>query len=434
MEFDADLLREFLVAAGSQPDAVVGLTSTAELGEQGISREILAVLPALLSDALGAPVPDARLVEQGSLDDWSAFLRDSLDDAAVKRAAVARIVAGRRPLPPDQPYVIDRMRFEDAPGVARLFHEIYGDKYPVVDYFVPEQLTALNRRNAVLTLVARQPSGAIAGTAAFYRSSPPNPAIYEQGQLLVAPEYRHTSIAFRLLKRLDEVSRSMTHAEAFFGEAVCSHLVTQKTSVRQNYAVCGLELSLMPAGTYEKEGTSGRMSCLLHFRVDRDRHLPLYLPEPYRPVLDHVLSGFRLDRDVRYAADDVPRASRTVLTSRVFDFAQVERVQVAALGLDFPRHVKEMVDRACGRRLAVLQVYVNAGEPGVAFATGVLNREGFILGGFAPLWFGPDALLFQWLAAPPDFAAINLLSDRAKILLDHVETDWRQHQGGRRHA
>uniref|UniRef100_I2Q6X2 N-acetyltransferase domain-containing protein n=1 Tax=Desulfovibrio sp. U5L TaxID=596152 RepID=I2Q6X2_9BACT len=434
MEFDADLLREFLTAAGSHPDAVVGLTPGAALGKQGIAREIRAALPALLSEALGAPAPDTRLVEQGSLDDWAAFLRLNLEDATVKRAAVARIEAAKIPLPPDRAYEIDRMRPEDAPGVARLFHEIYGDKYPVVDYFVPEQLAALNHRNAVLTLVARLPAGEIAGIAAFYRSSPPNPAVYEQGQLLVAPEYRHTSIAFRLLKRLDEVSRSMTYAEAFFGEAVCNHLVTQKTAVRQCYDVCGLELSLMPSGAYAKEGASGRVSCLLHFRVDRDRHLPLYLPESYRPVLEHILSGFRLDRDVRYAADDVPSASQTILTSRVFDFAQVERVQVATLGLDFTRHVQEMVARACRQGLAVLQVYVNAGEPGVAFATEVLNREGFIFGGFAPLWFGPDALMFQWLAEAPDFAAINLLRDRAKILLHHLETDWRQHQGGRRHA
>ena len=434
MEFDADLLREFLLAAGSDPAAGVGLDPGAALGEQGISRESRAVLPVLLSEALGAPAPEARLVEQGSLDDWAAFLRENLDDATVKRAAIARIEAAMEPLPPNQAYAIDRMRPEDAPGVVRLFYTVYGDKYPVVDYFVPEQLTALNRRDAVLTLVARLPDGAIAGTGAFYRSSPPNPAVYEQGQLLVAREYRQGSIAFRMLKRLDELSHTMTRAQAFFGEAVCTHLVTQKTAVHQCHAVSGLELSLMPSGAYEKEGASGRVSCLLHFRVDRDQAQSLFLPESYRPVLTHILAGFHLDRDIRYAAEDVPSASRTVLTSRVFDFARVERVQVTTIGRDFARHVAQMVKRAVEQGLAVIQAYVSAGEPGVAFATEALNRHGFIFGGFTPLWFGADALLFQWLAEEPDFAAINLYTDQARILLGHIEADWQRHQGSRRHV
>ncbi|EHJ47562.1 hypothetical protein DFW101_1554 [Solidesulfovibrio carbinoliphilus subsp. oakridgensis] len=433
MDYDADLLKEFLLAAGSPPDAVAGLEPGVALGDQGVSPEIRAALAACLSEALGAPPAPPLLLERGSLDGWSAFLRDALDDAAVKRAAVARIVAGKKPLPPGQAHVIDRMRPGDAPGVSRLFHDIYGDKYPVVDYFVPEQLVALNRRDAVLTLVARLASGEIAGTGAFYRSSPPNPAVYEQGQLLVAPEYRQSSIAFRILKELDEVSRSMSFAEAFFGEAVCSHLVTQKTAVRQNYAVCGLELSLMPTGAYEKEGASGRMSCLLHFRVDRDRAQPLFLPESYRPVLEHILSGLGLDRDIRYAAHDQPAAPHTELASRVFDFAQVERVQVPAIGQDFAQQVEALAERGRRRGLAVIQAYLGAGEPGVAFAAEILNRHGFIFGGLAPLWFGHDALLFQWLAEPPAFAAINLLTDRAKTLLGHIEADWQRQQGRHRH-
>ena len=434
MEYDADLLKEFLLALGSAPDTVAGLDPAVALGDQGVSPAALAALPGRLAEALGAPAPGSHLVKPGSLDDWCAFLRDNLDDATVKRAAVARIVAAQEPLPPNQAYVLDRMRPEDAPGVARIFHDIYGDKYPVVDYFVPEQLTALNRRNAVLTMAARLPSGAIAGTGAYYRSSPPNPAVYEQGQLLVAAEYRNTSLAFRILKRLEDHARTAAFAEAIFGEAVCNHLVTQKAAVLYDYTACGLELSLMPSGAYEKEGASGRVSCLLNFRVARDRPQPLFLPEAYRPVLEHILAGFTLDRDIRYAVLDVPEPAQTVLDARVFDFAQVERVQVAAIGRDFEQHVDDMVKRAGSQGLAVIQVYLSAAAPGVAFATAILNRHGFIFGSFAPLWFGPDALMFQWLAEEPDFAAIKLYTDQARILLGHIEADWQLHQGRRHHA
>ena len=138
----------------------------------------------------------------GALEDWCLFAQAHFDEETVKQAAVARILAAETELAAGEPYELDMLRREDAPGVARLFHAIYGDKYPVIDYYVPERLTALNRQRQVLTVVARLPTGEIAGTGAYYRSSPPNAAVYEQGQLLIDHHYRNTSIAFRILKRL----------------------------------------------------------------------------------------------------------------------------------------------------------------------------------------------------------------------------------------
>jgi len=42
------------------------------------------------------------------------------------------------------------------------------------------------------------------------------------------------------------------------------------------------------------------------------------------------------------------------------------------------------------------------------------------------LWFGADALMFQWLAETPDFAAIKLLSKEAGLLLEALRTEWQQ--------
>ncbi len=434
MEFDAATLGEVLAAAGCGPDVAASLRSDLPLPDQGVPPAALAAFAALLAERFGAPPPPAPLLEQGSLDAWSAFLAAHLDDAAILRAAVARILADDKPLPLGEAYVLDRMQPRDALGVARLFHAIYDDKYPVADYYVPERLVALNRDKAVVTVVARLASGGIAGHGAFYRSSPPNPAVYEVGQVLVAPEYRQTSMAFRILSDLDARSRSMTFANAFFGETVCTHLVTQKTGHRQGYGSCGLELSLMPAGAYAKEGAAGRVSCLLQFRVDRDRRMPLFAPECCRAALEPILAELSLDRDVRFAVSDAPTASQTVLTSRVFDFAQVQRLQVTAIGRDFPDQAAAWDIQARSRGLAVVQVYLSAGEPGVAFAAEILRQRGYIFGGLAPLWFGPDALMFQWLAAPPDFTAINLLTDSAKALLAHIQAEWEQSRTQTGHA
>lgn len=426
MDCDIDTLKAFLTTAGCPIGTVAALSRDVPLAAQGLAVELCAALAQGLTEALGVPHAPASLWQEGSLDDWLDFVARHLDDETLKGAAIARIVEKTNIPPLGKTFALDQLRPQDALGVARLFYTIYGANYPVLDYYVPEKLVALNQQKAVLTLVVRAESGEIVGHGAYYRSSPPNPAVYEQGQLLVDPAYRQTSMAFRLLKELDAVSHAMTWAEAFFGEAVCNHVVTQKSGDRQGYVPCGIELSLMPDGAYAKEGAAGRVTCMMAFRVHRDKPLPLHLPEDCRPVLEPILSGFSLNRDIHFAASDVPQAPETVLDTRIFDLAQVERIQVATIGRDFPEHVAAIEERAVRLGLAVVQVFCNTTSPGVAFAVEALRQRGYVFGGFMPLWFPDgDALMFQWLATEPDFEAVQLLTDRAKAILEHIRKEWR---------
>jgi hypothetical protein len=421
----------FLAAAGCSVETIAASSPEVPLADLGVSPERAAALARCLTEALGTPDAPLPLVQAGSRNDWLDFVAAHQNDETLKRAAIARIVKHKAPIPVGKAYVLDRMRPQDALGVACLFHTIYDANYPVLDYYVPEKLLALNRQQAVLTLVVRLESGEIAGHGAYYRSSPPNPAVYEQGQVLVDPGYRQTSMAFRVLRELDAISHAMTWAEAFFGEAVCNHVVTQKSGDRQGYTPCGIELSLMPEGAYAKEGAAGRITCMMAFRVHRDKPLPLYLPEACRPVLEGILSGFSLRRDVRFDASDVPAAKETRLDSRIFDLAQVERIQVTAIGLDFPDQVAAIEERAVALGLAVVQVWCNTSRPGVAYAVKALQQRGYVFGAFAPLWFPDgDALMLQRLATQPDFEAVHLLTDRAKAILAHIREEWTAHGRG----
>lgn len=425
MDCDLDTLLAFLETAGCPAQTAASLARDVPLAAQGLAPETGQALAAVLTEALGAPAAPPELAGQGSLDDWLRFVARHRDDAAQRQAALARVVSAKAPIPQGRAYAIEAMRPADAPGVAGLFHTIYDAHYPVLDYFVPEKLIALNRQKAVLTLVARLETGQIAGHGAYYRSSPPNPAVYEQGQLLVDPAYRQSFMAFKLLRELDAVSHAMPWAEAFFGEAVCNHLVTQKSNDKQGYTPCGIELSLMPDGAYAKEGATGRLTCLIGWRVHQNRPLPLYLPEVYRPVAEGILSGFSLDRDVRFSPGDQPVCQETVLESRLFDLAQVERLQVAAVGRDFPTHADAIEERANRLGLAVVQVYLNASCPGTPWAAQTLRRRGYVFGALAPLWFPDgDALMLQRLAAEPDFEAVKLYADRAKAILAHIRQEW----------
>lgn len=338
---------------------------------------------------------------------------------------IERIRRDWREIEPDRKYAIGPLKPGDGQGIAQLFYSVYGDRYPVEDYYVPESIERLNAEGALLTVVARLESGAVAGQGAYYQSSPPNKALFEFGQLLIAPEYRNSLMVAKIVREMDRLSRTMAQAQGFFGEAVCTHLVTQKLVDKHGYAECGLEVSLMPAGAYEKEGAgSQRVSCLLGARVDRDHHMPLHLPACYRQAMELILRGFSLDREISFSAMDAPLATESSFDSRTFDFASVERVQVATVGSDFTDVVRTLDQDAKRRNLAVVQMFVNTGGPGAVFAVEALRARGFILGGLVPLWFGPDGILMQKLYVEPEFDAINLFSDRSKALLAFIRTDW----------
>src|SRR5512136_123848 len=89
------------------------------------------------------------------------------------------------PVDPGQSFEVDTFRPEDAVGVASLFYSVYGAEYPFETYYIPERLIAENANGNIYSVVARTAKGDIIGHGAIYRSSPPNPTLYEIGQYLV---------------------------------------------------------------------------------------------------------------------------------------------------------------------------------------------------------------------------------------------------------
>ena len=345
--------------------------------------------------------------------------------AEVKAAAIADLMAAWRDIPPGLKYRVEPLQPGDGRGVAQLFHMVYGDRYPVVDYYMPETIERMNAEGRLLTVVARLESGEIAGQGAYYQSSPPNKALFEYGQVLIAPAYRGGRMVLEISKALDRLWDTMPQAEGFFGESVCTHLVTQKLGVRRGCIECGLEVSLMPAGAYANEGAGAqRVSCLISVIARSGPHRALHLPLCYREPLTPILQAFPLPREVRFDALDEPVAAQSSLQSQIFEDAGVVRAQALRVGADFPALARALDEDAKQRGLAVAQVFVNAGEPGTAFAAQALRELGFVLGGLIPLWFGADGLLLQKFYVEPEFDAIQLYSDKAKALRDAIRAEW----------
>jgi hypothetical protein len=343
---------------------------------------------------------------------------------SMDRTEALRILADdHRVVPEGQDYEAGYFQPSDAPGVARLFHAVYGDGYPIDTYYIPERLAEENRRGAIRSVVTRTASGDIVSHVAFYRSSPPNQNLYEYGVGLTLPSYRPTMAFFRATQLL---MKMVGHdgIDGFFGEAVCNHVITQKLSKHAKAIETAVEPALMPAEAYEAERSAkGRVGCLVFFRVDCDHRRTLYLPAPYQDQLRWILDGLDLDRDVIVSTTDIPDSGGEIDVKR-FDFAGVARCTVTTPGRDLAGRLAELERELRADGYALSQFFIDLGKPWSGGVVEVLRRNGYTLGGLLPVWFGDDGLLMQKHFTDPDFDGMKIYSDRGRRLVEMVKREW----------
>ena len=315
----------------------------------------------------------------------------------------------------------------DAPRIARLFYAVYGDGYPVDAYYIPERLIEENERGNIRSAVARTASGDVVAHVAFYRSSSPNPKLYEYGLGLTLPSYRSSLIFSRACQAVLKLLGT-DDIDGIFGESVCNHVITQKLSLQSKMVETALEPALMPADAYITEHSAqGRVACVMFFRVARDQRRVVFLPQPYLAELEFMMSGLGLDREVRVSEDALPAVDSLIDVAR-FASAGVARCTMTTAGHDLAMRLAELESELAQNDYALVQVFVDLGLANCGAVVDELRRMGYSLGGYLPIWFGDDGLLMQKHLVSPDFENIKLHSDRARALLEIVRRDWQRAQ------
>jgi hypothetical protein len=347
------------------------------------------------------------------------------------RTEALRLLELDRWLPPEgQEYSVGYFEPSDGPGVARLFYAVYGDGYPIDTYYIPERLAEENRRGTIRSVVARTASGDVVAHVALYRSSPPNPNLYEYGVGLTLENYRSSTAFFRATQL---IMKLVGHEgiDGFFGEAVCNHTTTQKLSRHSQALETALEPVLMPARAYEEEqSATGRVGCMVYFRVDCDHRRTLYLPSAYKDELIFLLDGLKLDRELIVPDNSLSDAGGEIDVKR-FDFAGVARCTVTTPGEGLVVRLAELEQELRTDNYAMVQFFVDLGKPWSGSVVEQLRDCGYIFGGLLPIWFGDDGLLMQKHFVDPDFDGMKILSDRGRSLLELVRADWKRNQSKR---
>ena len=328
----------------------------------------------------------------------------------------------------EQTWEIDAFRPQDASGVTDLYRAVYGENYPVRTVYDPEALLRQQETKEAWRMVARTSDGAVVGHVAFYRSSPPNPGLYEHGQLMVRHDFRQTDIAFQLMEQSLAVIPHQRGIESIWGEAVCNHLFTQQMVRDNQFIEMALEVDLMPAESYAKALSEppvykGRVSALVVYRSFQSRPQTLYLPPVYEGILRFLYDSPEWGHTFEMSIAPLPEHVESQASLRVFGEAGVARMTFERVGDDFEDRLAALESEASSARTVIRQVFLRLSEPWVGRAVEILRQRGYFIGGALPRWFDEDGLLMQKTLHTPDFEKIFLLTKKARKLCEMIRQD-----------
>lgn len=320
-----------------------------------------------------------------------------------------------------QKFVVDDFRPEDGPGVARLYHAVYGEMFPVDHVYDPDELVRLNAGPDLHQVVGRTDKGDVVGLYALFRN-PPGRRIMEAGSWIVHPAYRGSSLAMRLAARIHTAPPERLDLDVIFGQAVCDHVTSQKMAIKYGCFFSALELEAMPPRPEDHEGPeSGRISLLDGFIILRDRPHAVYLPRGHGDALRALYAHRDLDREFLDDPGPTDQVGSTEAVIQPMDEADLVKMTVNRIGPDF-RAVLARMEQDFPERY-VYQIVLPLGRPGCTAAVDAARAAGYFLGGLLPLWYDQDGMLLQKVAQAPDFSRIQLFPEEARLLLDMIRAD-----------
>jgi hypothetical protein len=319
---------------------------------------------------------------------------------------------------------IDFFRREDAPGIARLFRQVYGEGYPIRTYYLPDRLIEENAAGRIISCVARTPVGEVVGHDALVLMDSAT-HLYENAAGAVVPTFRGQAIFPRLFQHTIVNTAKRFGVEGIVGEPVCNHTHLQKMCLQLHFKESGLEVDLMPAVAYGiGPGASKRVSVLLGFFMHRPRVQTVQMPVVYRDELEYLYTGLDVERTFVSSRSDLPSEGSSQGSMTLFDMAQVARIRVDSIGRDFAPFISRLESEAREKGTVIFQLWLPLASPFTSAATDILREHGYFLGGVLPCLGNGDGLLMQKVSQEPDWEAIRLLSERATRIGEIVRRDW----------
>lgn len=309
--------------------------------------------------------------------------------------------------------------------VGTVFRSVYGDDFPVKDVYEPDILEREISAGRVIAALAFDHQGHPAGYVSMFKNAP-NPRLWEAGNMVVHPAYKHSSLSSLLTKiYFNPAVIGITNYDGIFCEAVCHHYATQVGAIKSGMRDCALELSQLAGESFKNNqaATTQRISCVMSFLEISEPATSGYVPAEYAEIVRNLAQSLK-PRTFLLSDAPLPVAGLTVKEDKYYVAAQTWKIAVWEIGTDWQAFIDTLLDEAARRGVISLQVTINTSLPSLGFAVSAMRQRGFFLGGLLPQWFGSDGLLMQKvLGAEVDYDRIKLYSQTAKDLLAFIRAD-----------
>ncbi len=321
-------------------------------------------------------------------------------------------------------FEIRMMRPEDAPGVIALYRAVYGDHYPIESMYDPAHIIDQHDKGIMYRAVISRRDGVLVAHQALFRTEDTYAGLYENGHGIVRDEYRGYGLNKDIMDYIYKVLAPAVGVEVIWGEAVAHHIFMQKSAMRMGVKESGLELDLMPADSYVKEGSaSGRVAGVIVFYVVREKLHTVFLPRQYEMLLRQVYAAAGLQREFAELPEHPAWKAGSRISHFYFPPAGVLRMTVYKAGEDAITRLQQIEQQYIEQGAAIMQVYIPMGKDWSGQLAVILNQQGYFYAGMLPRWFDEDGLMLQKILHEPNWADIQTYSELARDLLAFIRQD-----------
>ena len=397
--------------------------------DDGVPQDIQKLEAELVEGPVGLPGLQ-NAIKTATLDEmhWSALgpsgkalhLIKWLHKKSVKNADTKQI-SDDEPLAPQQEYDVRKSSPDEALQISQLIYRIYGNTYFNEDLYYPDRVASQHANGTVVSIVAADSEGYLAGHCALeFNDTGP---VAEVGQAAVDPRHRGRGLLNQMKDALDKEAKQIGLA-GWYADSVTVHIYTQKSNAHHGGNICGVGLGVSPKNESFggiAEELSQRVSCVIYFHwVAEPAERLVFVSERHHKIVTEIYGN--LGCPVRFGNPQTSTQKHGTLSIKVNPRAHFAAIHITTLGQDTVQNIRraarELVELS---HVEALLVELPLADPSTPEVCEALEQHGFGFTGIGPHFTaGGDVIRLEYLVEPLEKAPIKLFEPFAERLVDYA--------------
>ncbi|WP_332449635.1 GNAT family N-acetyltransferase [Methanoculleus sp.] len=330
--------------------------------------------------------------------------------------------SSRSPVPPASPgSVLIRPTLPDeAVEISRCAYFSYGYSYGYEQVYHPDVLKALIRSGDLISFVAVDGNTVVGHAGLLFYD---DPGVAEIALGFVNPPYRSRRVFSDLMATVVTEAKRR-HQTALSGQAVCTHLYSQRSARAFGMGECALLLSRYTPLRFT--GIAGenqvRESILGVFRyLSPPEHPVLYPPEQHAGIIQEIYDdlGVHPPFGIGDAPANQPEKSEYSIT--IEEVYRTAQIRIRFIGTDLIPRLRRELGRLRAGRLEAVYIHLPLTAPATAAVVGAIETLGFFFAGLHLTSTGEDLLTLQYLNNQIlDYDTIMVASPNADRLKGYI--------------